>query len=286
MALESVGRTDDAQREYREAVRLRPELADAWTNLGTSLLEQGRCAEADHALRRSGELTPNPLAGSMLLANLMYSADRTAEDLRDEHLAWAELHANPLAPAEPPPKRSPDAPGRVRLGYVTGDFRSRPAVGFLEVLLAHHDRTQFHVTVYASPIRQDESLDRLRKLADSWQPVAHLSDDQLAEAVRADAIDILVDLNGHAPGNRLLAFARKPAATQIRLFGYPATTGMRAMDYHITDAVTDPPGESEPLYVERLLRLPDLGWVYAPPDARRLRTRSPRPTRVCSPSAA
>ncbi len=265
VALEAVGRTDDAQAAYREALRVRPDFADAWTNLGTSLVEQGRVAEADHALRRSGELAPNPLAGSMLLANLMYSADLTAEDLRDEHIAWAELHATPLAPADPPPKRPPDATGRVRVGYVTGDFRSRPAVGFLEALLTHHDRQQFHMTVYASPVRPDEALDRLRPLADAWKPVAHLSDDKLADAVRADGIDILVDLNGHAPGNRLLAFARKPAATQVRLFGYPATTGLRAMDFHVTDAVTDPPGESEPFYVERLLRLPDLGWVYAPP---------------------
>lgn len=264
---ETVGRTDAAQAGYRQAIRLRPDFADAWMNLGTSLGEQGHAAEAVEALRRALTLAPNPLAGSALLLNLMYTADLTAEQRKAEHVAWADAYANPLAPATGPQKRPADAKSRIRVGYVVGDFRSRPAVAFLEALLTHHDRTRFHVTVYASPVRPDESLDALRWLADTWTVVAHLTDDRLAEAVRADEIDILVDLNGHGPGNRLLAFARKPAATQISAFGYPATTGLRAMDYRITDAVTDPPGSSDKLYVEKLLRLPDLGWLYVPPKA-------------------
>ena len=264
VALEAVGRADDAQREYREAVRLRPVLAEAWLNLGISLGEQGRGAEGADALRRSIELRPEPVAGSMLLANLMYSANLSAEQLRDEHVAWAETHANSLTLTNPPRKPLANK-GRVRVGYVTAEFQSRHAIGFLESLLTHHDRNQFHVTVYASPTRSDESLNGLRRFADAWKLVAHLTDDKFANLIRADEIDILVDLNGHIPGNRLLAFARKPAAIQISLFGYPATTGLRAMDFHITDAVTDPPGQAEPLFVERLLRLPDLGWVYAPP---------------------
>ena len=81
---------------------------------------------------------------------------------------------------------------------------------------------------------------------------------------RPTTIDILVDLSGHTAGNRLLTFARKPAPTQIGLFGYPVTTGLKAMDYHVTDFVTDPPGRTDAFYVEKLLRLPDLGWVYVP----------------------
>ncbi|QJW99734.1 tetratricopeptide repeat protein [Frigoriglobus tundricola] len=264
---ETVGRTDDAQAGYRQAIRLRPDFADAWMNLGTSLGEQGHAAEAIEALRRALTLAPNPLAGSALLLNLMCSAHLTAEQLKAEHVAWADAYANPLVPATVPPKRPPGAKGRTRVGYVMGDFRSRPAVAFLEALLTHHDRTRFHITVYASPVKPDEQLDALRRLADTWKPVAHLTDDRLAGTVRADEIDILVDLNGHGPGNRLLAFARKPAATQISLFGYPATTGLRTMDYRVTDAVTDPPGSAEELYVEKLLRLPDLGWLYVPPKA-------------------
>ena len=264
---ENIGRTDGAQAAYRQAIRLRPDFADAWMNLGTSLGEQGHTAEAVEALRRAITLAPNPIAGSALLLNLMYSADLTAEQLKAEHVAWADAYANSLMPANVPQKRQIGAKGRIRVGYVVGDFRSRSAVAFLEALLTHHDRNRFHVTVYASPVKPDESNDALRWLADTWKLVTHLTDDRLAESVRADEIDILVDLNGHGPGNRLLAFARKPAATQISLFGYPATTGLRAMDYRVTDSVTDPPGSSEELYVEKLLRLPDLGWLYVPPKA-------------------
>jgi predicted O-linked N-acetylglucosamine transferase (SPINDLY family) len=264
VALEVVGRTDDAQREYREALRLKPEFADAWANLGTSLGEQGRWSEAVEALRYSSSLAPRAGTGSTLLANLLSSADLSSERLRDAHIAWAREYADPLTPAEPPPPRHHAEHERIRLGYVFGEFRSRSALAFVEALLTHHDRTRFHVTVYGNPIRHEDAFARLRRLADSWRPVTRLSDEQLVELIRADEIDILADLNGHSSGNRLLAFSRKPAPMQITLFGYPATTGMRAMDYRVTDATTDPPA-SDTLYVEKLLRLPDVGWVYVPP---------------------
>lgn len=264
VAFDSTKRADDAQREYRESLRVRPNFAEALRNLGVSLGEQGLVAEAIDSLRRAIAIAPNAVAGSTLLTNLMFSASVTPEQLRDEHFSWAEQYANSLA-TNPPPKRSPNTPGRIRVGYVCGEFRSRAAVAFLESLLAHHDRTQFHITAYVSTIRQNESLSRLRRLADTWKPVTHLSDEQLADAIRADEIDILVDLNGHTSGNRLLVFARKPAATQISLFGYPGTTGLKTMDYRVTDAITDPPGEAEQFYSEKLLRLPDLSWVYVPP---------------------
>ncbi|MBP3958854.1 tetratricopeptide repeat protein [Gemmata sp. G18] len=265
VAYEAAGRTDDAQVAYRMAVHLRPDFVDAWANLGTSLGDQGRTTEAVEALRRALELAPNPIAQSSLLSNLLFSSTLTPEQLRDEHVTWATAFADPLAPAERPRKRDPNAPGRVRVGYVFGEFRSRAAFAFLETLLTHHDRKQFHITAYPNSGRQGEDYDRLRRLADSWKPIAGLPDDRAANLIRSDEIDILVDLNGHAPGNRLLVFARGPAPTQIGLFSYPATTGMRALDFRVTDGQIDPPG-AESLYTEKLLRLPDLSWLYVPPE--------------------
>lgn len=264
-ALEGVGRTDDAQREYRTAMALNPNDAHTLLNLGTSLAEQGQIPEAITVLRKSLSLVPDPLAGHTLLANLLHSDSVTAEQLRDEHIAWAQQHAEPLMPPEPVRKRQRNAVERVRVGYVMGEFRSRSAVAFLETLLTHHDRSRFHITVYANVVRNDDTQNRLRRLADSWKSIAQMPDEHAAKLIRDDEIDILVDLNGHNPGNRLLLFARKPAATQISLFGYPATTGLKAMDFRITDATTDVPGQAEPLYVEKLLRLPETGWLYAPP---------------------
>jgi predicted O-linked N-acetylglucosamine transferase (SPINDLY family) len=277
MALEAAGRTDDALGAYREAVRLRPDFAAALYNLGTCLARQGRSGEATEALQQSLALDPNPLTQSVLLANRLYSANLTAEQLRDEHIAWAEGRANTFTPGTPLQKRPRAAPERIRVGYVFSEFRSRAGWAFFEALLTHHDHAGFHITAYANVLRQNESLARLRKLADVWKPVARLSDEQLAQLIRADEIDILVDLNGHTAGNRLLAFARKPAPTQIGLFGYLATTGLKAMDYHISDFVLDPPDQADALYVEKLLRLPDLAWVYVPPSS------SPDPTAQAAP---
>ena len=262
VALETEGRADDAQSEYREATRLRPTFAEAWGNLGTSLSEQGHTAEAADALRQSLVLVPNPVIHSTLLVTNLYSPALSAEQLRDEHMAWAADHADRLAPAEPPRPRNP---ARLRVGYVFGEFRSRAAVGLLEALFNYHDRAQFHITAYPSAARRNEAVENLKQRADGWRPIGHLSDAAAAEAIRADEIDILVDLHGHTPGNRLLVFARKPVAMQISMFGYPATTGMTAMDFRITDTTTDPPGASDALYTEKLLRLPDIGWLYAPP---------------------
>jgi predicted O-linked N-acetylglucosamine transferase (SPINDLY family) len=265
IALDSVGRADDAQRAYREAVRLQPNFVLAKSNLGVSLGEQGQVPEAVETLRAALAAAPSAPTGSALLTNLLFSASVTAEQLRDEHIAWAAKYANPLVPSEQARKRPHDAPGRVRVGYVFCDYRSHATAGLLEALLTHHDRTRFHVTAYASATRKSDDEARLRRLADIWRPVTQLTDEQLASAIHTDEIDILVDFTGHAPGNRLLAFARKPAAVQVSLFGYPATTGLAAMDFRVTDAITDPPG-AEALYAEKLLRLPDLGWAYAPPS--------------------
>ncbi len=264
VALEATGRTDAAHQAYREALRARPNSPEALSNYGTSLGQQGDTAGAVRLLRGALALAPNPVTQSVLLSNLVFSADLTPEQLRDEHVAWAAGPVNALAAAAPP-RRELGPNDRVRIGYVFGEFRSRAACGFLDALLTHHDRTRFHVTAYASTVREVPALPRLRRLADVWKGVARATDERLAEVIRADEIDVLVDLNGHTPGNRLLTFARKPAPVQVALFGYPATTGLRAMDYRVTDAATDPPGRTDAHYVEKLLRLPDLGSVYVPP---------------------
>jgi predicted O-linked N-acetylglucosamine transferase (SPINDLY family) len=263
-ALEPLGQADDALGHYREAVRLRPEFTEAWNNLGVNLVEQGRVAEAIEALRKAQD---RPVYGgpSNLLLALAYSSAVTPEQLRDEHLAWAARFADPLAPARPPRAPNPSA-RRLKVGYVSGDFRRHPASGFIELLLTHHDRNAVHVTCYSNVARPDEITDRLRRLADGWRLAAALSDAQLAEQVRADEIDVLVDLSGHTAGNRLLAFAFKPSPVQMTLFGYPCTTGLRAIDFRVSDPFASPPG-ADALSAEAVLRLPEVGWVYNPPPA-------------------
>lgn len=262
VTLESANLADDAQRHYREAVRLRPDFADAWSNLGTSLVEQGRVTEAVECLKQAEDIRPDPRTGNNLLLALCYTSDLTPPQLRDEHTAWA-VRYGAAAPVDAPPRR--DNPRRLRVGYVSGDFRTHTAAGLIEHLLTHHDRNAVHVSCYANVPRPDDTTEKLRSLADAWKPVHAMTDAQMAAVVRADELDVLVDLSGHTAGNRLLCLARKPAAVQGTLFGYPCTTGVPAIDFRVSDSFADPPGETESFYTEKVVRLPNVAWVYKPP---------------------
>ena len=259
---EAMKRADEAQEHYRQAVELRPDFADAWSNLGTSYTEQGRVAEAIDSLRKALQLRPDPRTEDNLLLALSYTSELSPEQLRDEHVAWGAKYAEP---AEPRHRTKEDPNRRLKIGYVSGDFRQHTVSGFIETLLEHHDRNRFHVTCYSNAVQGDEVTDRMRRRADAWQPIAALTDAKAADLIRADEIDVLVDLSGHTAGNRLLTFARRPTALQATLFGYPVTTGVKAIDVRITDPFADPPGETESLCVESLLRLPEVAWVYRPP---------------------
>lgn len=265
IVLDSTGQADAAEQAYREALRWRPDFAEAHFNLGLHCGEHGCIPAALDALRSALTLAPQPQTASALLTIELFTTDLSPEQLRDHHIHWGRQYADPLLPSATGDDNRPiGVSGRLRIGYVVGEFRSRAAVAFLQELLVHHDRSQFHVTVYANESRSSEASDALRFRADTWRITTHLSDEQLAQVIRTDGIDLLVDLHGHTPGNRLLTFARRPALRQLTLGGYPATTGIRAIDYRITDGTTDPPG-SETLYVEKLLRLPEVSWVYHPP---------------------
>lgn len=267
LALEALGRKDDAHTHYRRAVELKPDLADAWSNLGTNLAEQGRADEAVACLRESLARRPDaPAIHSNLLLNLNYSSRLTPEQVRDEHLACAARFGGP-APDPPPVPEPHDPDRRLRVGYVSADFRGHTVASFIEALLRHHDRSRVEVFAYASVRRPDETTERLKALADHWRPIGGLTDAQAAGLIRGDEIDVLIDLGGHTAGNRLLVLAARPAPVQALLFGYPNTTGLKAVDYRLSDPVSDPPGQTEHLYAERLLRLPETAWVYAPPES-------------------
>ena len=211
------------------------------------------------------ELRADPRTSSNLLLALTYSSSSSAEYLEEEHSIWGIRYADPVAPATPTQPRAAHAGNRLKIGYVSGDFRAHTVAGLIERLLAHHDRNAFHITCYPNIARADEVTERLRRMADAWKPIHALGDATAADEVRADEIDVLIDLSGHTAGNRLPLFARQPAALQLTLFGYPCTTGVKAIDYRISDPYADPVGETERFYIESILRLPEVAWVYQPP---------------------
>ena len=261
-------RLDQAEDCYRRAIELEPGFAEAHYNYGNLLHREGRIGEAITHYRAAADLKPDFVrAHSNLVYALNFSNEFSPEEVFDEHREWARRHADPLtATVRPHPKpRAMDRP--LRVGYVSANFRAHAVTYFFESTLVHHDPERVSAYCYSDVERPDAHTERLRRAACVWRDIAGQDDESVAELVRRDQIDILVDLTGHTDNHRLLMFARKPAPVQVTWNGYANTTGMSAIDYRITDALADPPGMTEHLHSEKLVRLPEIYMTFMPPAA-------------------
>src|SRR5215475_2213055 len=257
IALAGQGKFDEAIAAYRRAIGIKPDLAEAYPNLGNVLMDQGRLDEAIAAYRRAIGIKPDLAeAFSSLLLALHYDDKSTNEDLFAAHREWDERYGQQV-PRFTAYTNDRDPARRLRIGYLSPDFRQHANTYFVEPLLRGHDRQKVEVFCYAGVMRPDLVTTRLQGLADHWVVTVGLSDQRLAERIRTDGIDILVDVAGHTRDNRLLLFARKPAPVQVTWLGYPNTTGLKAIDYRLVDAVTDPVGEADAWASETLVRLKD-----------------------------
>ncbi|MEQ1862085.1 MAG: tetratricopeptide repeat protein [Chthoniobacteraceae bacterium] len=267
-ALRDTGRIEEAIAASRRAVELQPDYAAAHNNLGNTLRDRGQIDEALAAYRRSLKIDPRqPEVHSNLLLALHYLPDWDADAVFREHCRWHELHAQPLDSFLAPHTNDPDPSRRLRVGYVSPDFREHAVACFMEDLLACHDPAQVETFCYSCVPRADAVTARLQARATHWREIAWLTDAQATDIIRRDGIDILVDLAGHTAFHRLLVFARKPAPVQVTYLGYCDTTGLEAMDYRLTDSHADPPGTTERFHTERLVRLPDCAWNFRPSNA-------------------
>ena len=298
MLLQRAGKDPEAERFYREALQADTGLAQAWFNLGTLLLDRGRvvgamdcfrralaldpsqalwhsalgwtlreAGEAEAALasfRRARQLAPEPqVFDSDMLHALNFASGETPEKIFEEHLAWARrrgaegrraTHENELDPAK-----------KLRIGYLAPDFNDPALACLIEPVLGCHERSAFEVLCYSDAEAESGDAWRIRELTDLWHATTYMSDDQLADRIREDRVDILVDLAGHsARGKRIPLFEHKPAPLQISWMGYPCTTGLDSMDYRILDLHVCPPA-AERLNTERVLRMPDSRWSFKPP---------------------
>jgi predicted O-linked N-acetylglucosamine transferase (SPINDLY family)/predicted SAM-dependent methyltransferase len=292
------GRFGDAEADFRRAVALQPGTADWHSNLGEALLMQWKVEEALACQRAALAIDPDNTKAHFGLGNALQSLGRpdqaeqafraalglASADAHDnlllclhyrhgdepelmlkEHLAWAEKHAAaaPRMDVRPDIDRSPGR--RLRIGYLSPDFRHHAVAWAIEPMLAAHDHGDFHIFFYSNVAQPDATTQRFRGLCDEWRDVHRMSLDQVARQIRADRIDVLVDLAGHTAGGRPLVLARKPAPLQVSWQGYPNTTGLAAVDYRITDAWADPEGMTEAHYTEKLLRMPSGFFCYGPP---------------------
>ena len=265
--LKQLSRYDDALTCYRQALALKPDDLDIYCKIASIQLLIGDPADGLASIRKALALDPaHKLARLVQLFAMNYDPDTRSSDILEAHRAWGAEHGIAIgAPAAHPNSRNPDRP--LRVGYVSPDFCTHSVAWFIEPVLAHHDRMRFTVYGYSNvhPDRADEVTARLRGHCDQWRDIAPLNDTQLAELIRQDGIDLLIDLAGHSTRSRLMAFALRPAPVQLTWLGYPNITGLPAMDYRLTDACADPEDEPETAGGERLVRLPQGFLCYAPP---------------------
>lgn len=229
------------------------------------MLKRGDITGANQLFRAVLESEPdNPDAMSGLLFCSNYDPELTPDQIAGAYKDWNRRFVQWRAPAPTHTHANkPDGKRRIKLGYVSGDFKQHSVAFFSEPLLANHDHAQFEIYCYANQRGGDPTTQRLMGMADHWRWTIDLSDEALVEMIRLDGIDILIDLSNHTAFHRLYVFGRKPAPVQMTTLGMPTTTGLTAIDYRITDAFMDPPGMTEHLHSEKLLRMVS-GWCYRP----------------------
>jgi protein O-GlcNAc transferase len=263
-ALREIGQFEDAVAAYQHAIALSPKLAQAHHNLGCALLAMGRLDESIAAARAALQIAPElSNAHSNQILAMYYHPASTRDAIDEELRRWDNNYAQPLRDSTPHANDA-DPNRRLKIGYVSADFRDHAAAFCLLPLLSNHNHAAFEIHCYANVKRPDAITRQLQSHADHWRDVAYLSDEKLAAQIRADQIDILVDLSMHTSGNRLLAFARKPAPLQLSFVAMPGATGLAAIDYRLTDSYLEPPVESEQFDRERPIRLPGSFWCYDP----------------------
>jgi protein O-GlcNAc transferase len=258
--LNKLMRAAEAEAALRRAIAIEPGLTRAYRMLGGVLLAQCRIDEALELYRRA---PADPLVVSAELFALNASQTGSEEALFARHAEFGRglEHAVPARFAFLNKK---DPTRRLRIGYVSGDFSYHVVALFLQPVLERRDRAAIEVFCYSTSERVDQYTRQLMAHADAWRPCAGLPDAQLADAIHADRVDILVDLAGHSGESQLRVFAQKPAPVQATWLGYLNTTGLTRIDYRISDGHADPAGLTEGRHTEKLARLPHSQWCYRP----------------------
>jgi predicted O-linked N-acetylglucosamine transferase (SPINDLY family) len=266
--LAELGRAEEAEAMLAPVLESNgPYAAPAWRTAGVARLAQSRYRDARAAFARSVALDPaDPEAGSGEIFAANFDPDLDDAGAQALRKAWAARHAESARARWAPHENDPEPSRRLRVGYVSGDFREHSAAGVIEPILAAHDPAAVEVVCYSTNPRDDETTARFKALAHGWRDVRLLDPETLASLIRSDRIDILVDLSGHTGGNRLLAFARKPAPVQITGWGDANGTGLSAIDYLFTDPIALPEA-ARANFAERALDLPNAQFFRAPEDA-------------------
>lgn len=263
-ALQGVGDFDRAEAHYQRAIAADPGSADATCSLAGLYIASGRVGQAIDLFRRAARQHPTD-AGVMgrLLSALNYADDATREEIFEAHEHWGRLvmARGTDSPAFP---NAPDPDRRLRVGLLSTDLWDHSCAYFLRPILAAHDPARLELICYTTSTSDDWMTGELRARADGWRSVAGQGEDALINSLRADGLDILIELSGHTGNGPLAALRRRAAPVQAMYLGYPNTTGLPTIDWRLVDAVTDPPG-AEHFSTERLARIDGCFLCYSGP---------------------
>ncbi len=263
-ALRGLGRLDDAVFAWRKSVHLNPDLAEAHFSLGTTLSGFGKADEALVHLGKAREILPKSAQiHSNLLMAMQYAPAVDQARMYKEHRRWSAAQAPKTPPR--PGIIDPDPERPLNVGFVSDDFRFHAVGHFFLNPLKARPREHWRAVLYSNVKTPDRITEEFSAAADTFRDISKCGDDALVRFIEEDRIDILIDLNGHTKGNRLTAFAQRPAPIQATWLDYVDTTGMEAMDYIIADRFLIPE-ENEAFYSETVLRLPNDCLCYSPPD--------------------
>lgn len=256
LMLQRIQRNAEASLQFLEAIRLDPQQSSVHNNLANALKDQGRMADAMEIYRNAID---NFGGAPILRANLVFSQNYvpglSREEVFDTHRAYGKIIESGATPfTNHPNTREPQR--RLRIGYVSGDFKLHSVHAFFEPLFDAHNRAEFCVYLYSNVAQPDVATEAYEAKADGFRNIRGLSDRQAAELIAGDRIDILVDLSGHTGDQRLGVFAWKPAPVQVTWLGYPNTTGMATIDYRFSDEITEPTGDADRYSSETIYRLP------------------------------
>ena len=297
-----LNRIADSKAWYDKLTQVHPKRVEGWNGLGTSLALLGRFSEAVDAFQTALSLAPSNISAlfgrgrsylqshcvpealrdfDAILARqpnhidvindrlfaLNYLDSMSREELFTEHLRFGHLVETPAILAAHAKIRWPkpsDPERSLRVGFLSCDLRRHSVAYFTLPLLVHLDRSRFEVVLYHDHFVEDAVSEQLKQHATLWRNFVGQSGDMIERTIRSDAIDVLIDLAGHTGLNRLPLYARRLAPVQATYLGYPNTTGLRTMDYRLSDPIADPPGDADPFCTERLLRFSSTAWSYTP----------------------
>lgn len=266
VVFKNLGCLVDAELSYRRALAIKPDCVNALCNLGTILKDLGRWEDGVEVYRHALTIKPDDAdVYSNLLFTINFAGTLQPPYLLSQARAW-EVECIPNATRNAARlhqfSRPPLAGRRLRVGYISADFRQHAVSYFVEQLFAQHDVNRLEVFAYSLSTRPDAVTARLATLVSNWVPAASLTDQKLHERIQADQLDVLVDLGGHTADNRLGVLARRAAPVQAHWLGYFATTGLTEMDYWIGDPILTPP-QTDHHFCETVWRLPRTWVSYA-----------------------